>query len=138
MPPLLRVTLEAARHVAAPRTRAWAAFCRLTGWEEWSTGGLAASLRPLGLPLSLRVMVEEAEIGRRVVWRGRGLGIATRHEFSFDDLGGGCRVASRESLAGWMLLVLRPFYSPRRLATSAQTWLAGLAELAERETRRRV
>ncbi|MFZ5586404.1 MAG: hypothetical protein ACOZHQ_10780 [Thermodesulfobacteriota bacterium] len=138
MPPLLRVTLEAARHVAAPRARAWAVFCRLTGWQEWSAGGLEASLRPLGLPLALRVTVEEAEVARRVVWRGRGLGVASRHEFSFEDLGQGCRVTSRESLAGWMLLALRPFYSPRRLAMNAQEWLAGLAALAERETGRRV
>lgn len=138
MPPLLQVTLEAARHVRAPRLRAWAAFCRLTGWQEWTAGALEASLRPLGLPLPLRITVEEADLGRRVVWRGRGLGIASRHEFVFEDLGAGCRVTSRESLAGWMLLVLRPFYSPRRLAANAQAWLAGLGAMAEKETRRQV
>lgn|GEM_PF-6915528 len=127
----LAVTLTASRHLRAPRDRVWRAFCQATGWEQWSRDGEAASLNPLGLPLRLTLTVVEAQEGRQVAWRGRGLGVQSRHEFSFRDQAGGCLVTSRETLSGWMLLLLRPFYSPHRLATSAQAWLAELAARSE-------
>lgn len=127
----LAVTLTASRHLRAPRDRVWRAFCQATGWERWSRDGESASLNPLGLPLRLTLTVVEAQDGRRVAWLGRGLGVQSRHEFSFHDQAGGCLVTSRETLSGWMLLLLRPFYSPRRLATNAQAWLAELAAHSE-------
>ena len=128
---LLSVTLAASRHLHAPRAAAWSAFCRATGWREWSRGGQRATLNPLGLRLRVTVRVVEAQEGHRVAWRGQGLGIQSHHEFSFVDQAGGCLASSRETLSGWMLLLLRPFYSPRRLAVNAQAWLAELAVLAE-------
>lgn len=127
----LVVTLSASRHLRAPRDRVWRAFCQATGWERWSRDGESASLNPLGVHLRLTLTVVEAQEGRRVAWQGRGLGIHSRHEFSFRDQAGGCLVTSRETLSGWMLLLLRPFYSPRRLANNAQAWLAELAARCE-------
>lgn len=127
----LAMTLAASRHLRAPRERVWRAFCQATGWEQWSRDGQAASLNPLGLPLRLTLRVVEAQDGQRVAWQGQGLGIVSRHEFSFSDRAGGCLVTSRETLSGWMLLLLRPFYSPRRLAGKAQAWLAELAAQTE-------
>jgi uncharacterized protein YndB with AHSA1/START domain len=128
----LELTLTASRLVPAPRARVWAAFARLSGLESWDPGGGAPPpvLIPLGLPVKVRPEAVEVEAPARAAWRARGLGIQVERELSFTEAAEGTVVESVEQLAGWMLALLRPWYSPKRLGRENQRWLRVLAQAA--------
>lgn len=141
-----KLTLRASRVVPAPRSLVWQVFSDLTAWPTWnplSRGGQRASglaagqrldlwLMPLGLPLKVRATVLKALEGQEVAWRGGAWGVTTTHRYVFSDKGAATLVDFSESLEGWPLLWARPFYSPERLSTQAQAWLASLEDEAQR------
>lgn len=141
----LNLTLEASRLVRAPRDRVWQVFSDLTAWPSWNPqcpgqapraslhagARLDLWLRPLGLPLSVRAEVVEADPARAVSWRGRAWGITTQQRYTFRDQGRHTLVGFSESLGGWPLLLARPWYSPRTLSLQAQAWLQALASQSE-------
>jgi hypothetical protein len=128
----LELALTASRLVPADRPRAWAAFARLSGLEHWDPagGGEPPTLIPLGLPVRVRPVAVEVEAPARAAWRARGLGLRVEREIAFHQAEGGTLVESRERLAGWMLALLRPWYSPKRLGRENQRWLRLLAQAA--------
>ncbi|MBI5523918.1 MAG: SRPBCC family protein [Desulfarculus sp.] len=141
----LRLTLEAARLVRAPRPLVWRVFSDLTAWPAWNphcrqapAGGLEPGarldlwLRPLGLPLMVRAQVTEAVAAQAVGWRGRAWGISSQQRYTFSDQGPHTLVGFTEVLSGWPLLLARPVYSPRYLSMQAQEWLKALAGEAEK------
>jgi hypothetical protein len=141
----LKLTLEAARLVRAPRQLVWRVFSDLTAWPDWNplSRGQAPGqslepgarldlwLRPLGLPLLVRAQVLEAIPAQAVGWRGGAWGITSEQHYTFEDHGPQTLVGFQESLSGWPLLLARPFYSPRDLSQQAQAWLKALARQAE-------
>lgn len=141
----LRLTLEAARLLRAPRPLVWQVFSELTAWPAWNPhcrqapagslhegARLEIMLRPLGLALTVRAQVTEAVPAQAVGWQGRAWGITSAQRYTFSDQGAHTLVSFSESLSGWPLLWLRPLYSPRRLSLQAQDWLKALAMECER------
>jgi hypothetical protein len=75
--------------------------------------------------------VEEARAGEAAAWRARWWGLTSLHSYRFADAPGGTMVEGREEITGWAILLLRPFFSPRRLSGQSGRWLTELAHRAE-------
>lgn len=133
----LTLTLTAERLVRAPREVVWRVFAEAMDWPAWGPdgagGGLGAALavKPLGWPIRARAWVEQARAGEAVAWRARWWGLTSRHSYIFADAPGGTLVRGREEITGWAILLLRPFFSPRRLSGQSGRWLTELALRAE-------
>lgn len=103
----------------------WDVFTDLTCWKEWNTVARDVAsdsgrmkegsrfrfcLRPFAVPVHLDPVVDEVVEQERVVWSGSKFGIASRHEFLFQQAANGVLLTSREEFRGIPLLVGgRPF-----------------------------
>ncbi len=128
----LTLTLTASRLVRAPRQLVWRVFAELTDWPSWDpAGGGVMTVRPLGWPVRARARVTLARAGELVAWRVAWWGLASSQSYAFADAPGGTMVEAREEISGWTLLLLQPFYSPKRLSGEGGRWLKDLAARAE-------
>lgn len=146
----LSLSLETSRQVRAAPEVVWEAFSAMLDWTlpgrrrgeacevaAGRAGGprvgdcLGYRLRPIWLPFSVPAQITRAEPGRELAWSGRWLGISVSRRIVFSPNAEGTWVTSREDLSGWVLALLRPLYSPRRLGEAGQLWMGELARRAE-------
>lgn len=118
----------------------WKVLSQVEQWPEWAPGISSARLDGALLPgagfrwrangVPIRSTFVEVEKGRRLVWVGRGLGIAVRHEWTIDAVDGGARVRSRE----WVRTIW-PCRGTleRSMRQSVTAWLEALVARARQE-----
>jgi hypothetical protein len=82
--------------------KVWDTFTDLTCWKSWNTvitdvsgeklkelaegGRFNFCIRPFILPLRLETEVEQAVLGKRIVWSAKKFGVFAKHEFFFEEL----------------------------------------------------
>jgi len=106
--------------INASRDQVWQSFTDLTCWDDWSRTARKVSpesckmeegirfrfrLRPFVVPVDIMPVIDEIVPFERVVWSGSKFGIASRHEFLFQQAGNGVLVTSREKLIGLPLVL---------------------------------
>lgn len=111
-----------ARHeilIDAPITSVWAIQTAIEQWPQWQPDITAATLegplavgtvfrwkaKGLGIVSTLQAVEEPTTIG----WTGDSLGMHAVHIWHFSAEGNQTRVKTEESLAGWMVRLLKLF-----------------------------
>jgi uncharacterized protein YndB with AHSA1/START domain len=112
--------IEEAVLIKADREQVWKTFTDLEDWKDWNTTACDAGsssgriekgehirfcLRPFGIPVDLEPVIDEVVEYERVVWSASKFGIASRHEFLFQETANGILVTSRERVLGVPLLL---------------------------------
>jgi Polyketide cyclase / dehydrase and lipid transport len=117
--------------VRAPLWHTWYRHCRRLRLENAPGPDLALGTRFTWATLGVRVdtTVEEWAPGRRLAWRGTGLGAEGYHAWALEPDGTGCQVVTEEAQRGLFpslgRVVLR-----RALRRVHDEWLAALARVA--------
>jgi uncharacterized protein YndB with AHSA1/START domain len=131
-----RATIE----IAAAPGKVWAALTAIDRWPEWQPGVSAAQLEGVlavgsvfrwkAKGLGIVSTIQELEPGKRIAWSGISLGMRAMHAWTLEATGGGTRVASRESMTGWLASIMR-FVSPGFLDKSVAASLEALKARSE-------
>lgn len=74
--------------------------------------------------------VTKAQRPQRICWEGRRLGLKAVHDWEFIEQEEETNAVTRESMSGWMLILLYPVVKMRLLKGDAK-WLADLKSRAE-------
>ncbi|GAB4388652.1 MAG: hypothetical protein Kow0025_09200 [Thermodesulfovibrionales bacterium] len=101
--------------IDAKMEKVWDTFTDLSCWRDWVRAAeveagegerieegktLKLCFRPFSFPVHIEPRVEEVAPHRRVVWSGQKYGVASRHEFVFEQTPKGVRLTSRETFEG--------------------------------------
>jgi hypothetical protein len=126
--------------------RVWKTFTDLTCWSDWNrtardivseSGKMEQGrpfrfcLRPFVVPVRIDPVIDEIVPYDRVVWSGRKYGIASRHEFLFQQEADGVLVTSREKLIGLPLVMGGRAFTERLVRELTVSMLKELKEAAE-------
>ena len=124
----------------------WQVHTDVNGWSQWQRSISAArTLGPLAVGssfqwksggLAIASTVLALEPPRRISWSGRSLGTDAVHTWILEARIGGTLVTTEESMAGWLVSLLRLF-SPGFLDKSLDAWLHDLKDKAEATPTRR-
>jgi hypothetical protein len=142
------MVIEESVHINAPLDKVWTLFKDLACWQDWnsvmkevSSGSPSIekgwafkfSLRPFIFPVNIEPFVEEVIPNKRVVWMGSKFGIFSRHDFFFEESGGGATVRSRESFLSMAVDSMPPIFPERVIREMTKTLLMDLKKAAEEE-----
>ncbi len=125
----------------AKAEKLWDILADVKSWPEWQVTSYikpiptspvkegSAFVAELG-GMKWNTTVVKAERPNRIAWSAKRLGIKALHEWEFLEEGGKTRAVTRESMSGWMLLLLYPI-AKRNLQKIDKKWLADLKARAE-------
>jgi uncharacterized membrane protein len=127
--------------IAAPLEVVWNLLTDFQAWPEWqqkiASVNLDGDLAP-GTTFSWKVSgikivstLQEVEPMRRISWTGVSAGMRAVHIWKFEQAEEGVRVATEESLSGWLASLLRLF-DRRFLEKSLSESLQALKRAAEK------
>ncbi len=127
--------------VGAPPEKVWSELTGIERWSEWRPGVSTAKLegglavgsvfrwKANGLPIVSAI--RELEPQKRIGWTGRSPGTKASHLWLLEPAaGGGTRVVTRESMAGWFPRLLKLF-APGFLSKTLAASLRALKARAE-------
>jgi len=125
----------------------WQVHTDVNGWSQWQRSISAVrTLGPLAVGssfqwksggLAIASTVLALEPPRRISWSGRSLGTDAIHTWILQPQDGGTLVTTDESMAGWLVSLLRLF-SPGFLDKSLDAWLHDLKDKTEATSQVRV
>lgn len=135
------INVEFSVIVQATADELWDILTAVESWRQWQgtrfvkltepgpiREGSIFSVELAGLKWHVRVM--KAERPHKIVWAGRRAGLKAVHEWEFNEIDGKTTVTTRESMAGWLLLVAH--HTVRKtLSGTDEKWLADLKTRAE-------
>lgn len=134
---------QATIEIASAPEKVWAALSVIDRWPEWQPGVSTARLegalavgsvfRWKAKGLGIVSTIRELEPGKRIAWTGISLGMRAVHAWSLETMaaGAGTRVTTRESMSGWLAVLMR-IVSPSFLEKSVAASLAALRSRSER------
>lgn len=127
--------------IAAPLETVWALLTDIERWPQWQPdvssarleGALAVGtvFRWKAKGLGIVSTVQALEQGRCIGWTGNSVGMRAVHIWTLEPQGDGVRVATEESLSGWLAQTMKIF-DPNFLEKSLEGSLQVLKARAER------
>ncbi len=128
--------------IGAPFETVWALLTDIERWPQWQPdvssarleGELAvgAVFRWKAKGLGIASKVQALEQGRCIGWTGNSVGMRAVHIWTLEPQGEGVRVATEESLSGWLAQIMKIF-DPNFLEKSLESSLQVLKARAERQ-----
>ncbi len=142
------MVIEESVYINASLNKVWALFTDIACWRDWNSvmkdvssgspsiekgGAFKFCLRPFIFPVNVEPFVEEVIPNKLVVWIGSKFGIFGRHEFFFEESGGGAIVRSRESFRSIAVNSMPLIFPERVIREMTRKLLMDLKEAAEKE-----
>ena len=133
--------------ILASQEAVWQVHTDVNGWSQWQRSiATARTHGPLAVGstfqwksggLAIASTVQALDPPRRISWSGRSLGTDAIHTWILQPQDGGTLVTTDESMAGWLVSLLRLF-SPGFLDKSLDAWLHDLKDKTEATSQVRV
>lgn len=132
--------------IDARMEKVWETFTDLSCWQDWVRAAeveagegehieegkkLKLCLRPFSFPVYIEPVVDEVTPHKRVVWSGQKYGVASRHEFIFENTGKGVRLTSRETFEGPAEGAWRSVFPEKKIRELTTSILRDIKEAAE-------
>lgn len=124
----------------APIEKVWQTLTDIDRWPQWqeavSNAKIESSLIPGGIfrwnsgGMNLVSTLKLVEPQRSIGWTGEAMGTHAVHVWHFENVAGGTKVVTEESLSGWLPRLLRVFM-PRFLDNSLTKTLDDLRKASE-------
>jgi uncharacterized protein YndB with AHSA1/START domain len=127
--------------IKAKPEKVWDILVDIEGWPKWVDTDFAKLVTPApvkegskfeaklgGLRWDLTVI--EANRPRSIAWSARRLGLNAVHSWEFQERGGKTIATTKETMSGWMVLLLY-FIMRTRFPKTDKKWLADLKARSE-------
>lgn len=110
----------------------WQPSVSRASWTSGSRAEVGATFSWTSGGMRIRSVIEDCEPGRVISWRGRTLGTRATHVWRLEEVDGGTRVTTEESMEGWLpRLASRPV--TRMLDRAVSETLDALADAVRRD-----
>jgi hypothetical protein len=134
------ITAEYRVDVESTAASLWDILADVKAWPEWQgTSYVDPPVGPLQKGSTFvaelgghrwNLTVTRADRPQRLSWVSRQMGLEVIHDWEFAEIEGKTRVASRDSMSGWMLLFARGMVE-KKVSQTDEKWLADLKAKAE-------
>lgn len=135
------ISVEYSLEVQAKAEKLWEILTDVESWPSWQGTPFVKVSKPGRITegstfvailggSKWNLAVTKAERPRKIVWVGRRLGLKGVHEWEFVEDQGKTRVTTRETITGWMLILIYPIVK-KRLSHTDGKWLADFKVRAE-------